>query len=393
MMEQPRVAAVITTWFPYSHADVIVTKFLRGFPTDDQGLVAPRAKLVSAWLDQRDPRDLAMGYFFRYGVDYCESIRAALAQRRELRVDGVLLIGEHGDYPEDELGRQLYPRRALFEQICGVFAECGTVCPVFCDKGLGATWDDALWMVERARQLGVPFLAGSSLPLAWRRPWLEVEPGSAVDGAVTVAFGHIERYGLHAVELLQAFVERRRGGETGVAAVEYLEGEAVWAALDDGRIDRELFDAAIAGVEELPAAPMREQCARPMAMLFEYRDGLRAASVMLNGWLGDFAFAGRVNGRVAACEAYLQRDFPHGHFNYLSLNIEEMFVTGRPPWPIERTLLTTGMTDAIMRSKQAGGRLETPWLSVEYRCDEPPPWRTEHPRPCGANVAAWPPAG
>jgi hypothetical protein len=113
---------------------------------------------------------------------------------------------------------------------------------------------------------------------------------------------------------------------------------------------------------------------------------------MLNGYVGDFAYAGRVNGQVQACEFYLQRGFPHGHFNYLSLNIEEMFLSGVPTYPVERTLLTTGLVDAVMDSRHRGHvRLDTPYLDVTYRSYERLPWRPTGPRPAGANLDLWPP--
>ncbi len=389
----PRVAAVITTYFPYSHADVIVTKLLKGIPTDDQGLLTPRVKVTAAYLDQIDARDMGQAVFWRHGVPLYQSIRDTLTagRKNELAVDGVVMIGEHGDYPVDNLGRCLYPRRHLFEQICGVFAETGQVCPVFCDKHLSYNWDDAWWMYQRAKELGVPFMAGSSVPLSHRRPWLELEQGCRLEQAVTVGYGPVESYGYHTIELQQAMVERRAGGETGVAAVTFLSGDAVWAAVDDGTIAADLLDAGVAAIEEKPAGSPREHCQDPWAYLFEYRDGLRAAVVMLNGYVHDWAFAGRVEGQVQACEVWLQRDFPHAHFNYLTLNMEEMFVTGRPSYPVERTLLSTGMTNAMMVSRHRGERVATPELAIAYQAPDEIPWRTRLPRPAGANLDIWPP--
>lgn len=390
-MSKP-VGAVITVYFPYSHADVIVTKFIKGFPTDDDGLRPPRTKVVSAYLDQLDRRDMGQAMFWRNGVKLGASVREALLQGTDkLTVEGVLLIGEHGDYPHDELGRHMYPRKHLFEQICGVFAETGSVCPVFCDKHLSYNWTDAKWMYDRARELAVPFMAGSSLPLGHRRPWVELDKGSDVTAAVSVGYAGVEAYGYHAIETLQCMVERRRGGETGVRAVTYLEGADVWRAVDDGTIPADLLNAAVDSIEEKPEGSMREHCTEPMAYLFEYRDGFKAATVMLTGYVKDFGFAATVDGRTEACEIYLQRDFPHAHFNYLSLNIEEMFVTGQPSYPVERTLLTTGMTAAMMDSRHLKQRVETPWLNIAYESYDRVPWRTQHPRPTGANITVWPP--
>ena len=388
-----RVGAVITSFFPYSHADVIISKFVKGFPTDDQGRQAPRTKITGAYLDQVDRRDMGLPLLWRNGATVYQSVRHALTggEGKSLEVDGVLLIGEHGDYPNDELGRHMYPRKYLFEQICGVFAETGQVCPVFCDKHLAYNWADTKWMYDRAKALGVPFMAGSSLPLCHRKPWLEHDTGTKLDGAISLGYGGVEAYGYHAIETLQCMVERRAGGETGVAAATYLEGDEVWKALEDGRIDGGLVQAALDEVEEKPEGAPADHCKEPMAYLFEYRDGLQAATVMLNGYIRDFAYAARIDGQPTGTEFYLQRDYPHAHFNYLSLNVEEMFVTGKPTYPVERTLLTSGMTDAVMVSKHQGVRLETPWLGVEYESYDSIPWRTRNPRPTGANLEMWPP--
>lgn len=98
----------------------------------------------------------------------------------ELAVDGVLLIGEHGDYPHNENGQHMYPRRYIFEQICGVSASSGRSLPIFCDKHLSYNWMDARWMYDRARELGVPFMARPSLPLCWRSPFLEHDLDSTI---------------------------------------------------------------------------------------------------------------------------------------------------------------------------------------------------------------------
>lgn len=393
-----KVAAIITTYFPYSHADVIVTKLMKGIPTDD-GLREPRVQLASIYLDQIDARDVGQSLAWRHGVPIYQSVRAALTLGgSELAVDGVLLIGEHGDYPFDELGRHMYPRRALFEQICGVFAASGRTVPVFNDKHLSYNWPDTRWMYDRARQLGVPLMAGSSLPVCWRRPFLEYPLETPLTEAVSIGYGGLESYGFHALETLQCMVERRRGGETGVAAVQCLEGQAVWDAGRTGRWSRELAEAACAAIEEKPGGTIEDECTQPAAFLLEYRDGLRAAVLMLNGYVRDFAYAGRTaegygdRGPIAATEFYLQRDFPHGHFNYLTLNVDEMFLSGTPVYPVERTLLTTGVLNAVMESHHRGGeRIETPHLAIAYHSYETLPWRPTAPRPSGANLAIWPP--
>jgi hypothetical protein len=392
MSEPKKIAAIITEYRPNSHAEVIVGKFLKGFPTDE-GLLAPRVEVASLYVDQFPEQDLARAVAAEHGVPIYPSIVKALTLGgRELAVDGVLLIGEHGDYAWNEKEQQLFPRRYFMEQICGVFATSRRAVPVFNDKHLSYNWHDARWMYERTRQLGAPFMAGSSLPVGWRRPWLEHALETPITEAVAIGFSGLDIYGFHTLEVLQCMVERRRGGETGVAAVQCLEGDAVWQAARDGRWRRELAEAASAAIAGKPAGTMEQHCPNPALFLVQYRDGFRGAALMLNGYVRDLAYAARVGDEIQATEFYLQNGPPHAHFSYLGLNIEEMFLTGRPSSPVERTLLTTGILEAALTSRYEGHvRLETPWLDVAYRSYESLPWRPTGPRPTGATLDPWPP--
>jgi hypothetical protein len=393
MSARKKIAAIITTYFPRSHADVIVTKYMKGFPTDE-GLKPPRVDLASIYIDQISPQDIGQGLAKAHNVPIYPSIRAALTLGgNELAVDGVLLIGEHGDYPHNEIGQHMYPRRYMFEQICGVFASSKRAAPVFCDKHLSYNWLDAKWMYDRAGELRVPFMAGSSLPLSWRSPFIEYELDTPLEAALAIGYGGIESYGFHALETLQCMIERRKGGESGVVAVQCLEGEAVWKAGAEGRWSRELADAACAPIADKPEGRMENHCKNPAVFLMEHSDGFQSAVLMLNGYVHHFAYAGKTNGKVHGTEFYLQNGEPFGHFSYLSLNIEEMFLSGKPQYPAERTLLVTGVLDAVMRSKYKGhARLETPYLAdLVYRSYEKTPIRPTAARPCGATIEPWPP--
>ncbi len=386
MAERKKIAAIVTTYFPGSHADLIVSKFAAGFPTDD-GLLAPQVDLVSMYMDQLHGADVGMELARGHNIAVYPSIRGALTlvppsaghwptaadwQDGELAVDGVLIIGEHGDYAKNERQRRLYPRRYFFEQVCGVFATSRRSVPVFNDKHLAYNWADAWWMYSRARELGVPFMAGSALPVCHRDPHLEHELGAPLEEALSVGYFHsyvtgLDSYGFHGLETLQCMVERRSGGERGIAAVQCLEGEAVWAAGQEGTWSRELAMAAEARVEPKKAGPMEENCRNPVVFLLEYVDGFRAATLMLPGHLRGFGYAARVNGHVKSTGFNRQGD-PHQPFSYLGLNIQEMFLTGRPPYPVERTLLVTGALDALMESRCLGHvRVATPHLNVDYR--------------------------
>ncbi|NKB65443.1 MAG: hypothetical protein GKR89_00140 [Candidatus Latescibacteria bacterium] len=383
-----RVAAICTIYYEWSHADAIVTKFIKGMSTDE-GFFAPEVDVVALYIDHVLESDIGVELAREAGVPIYPSIRRALhAGGDSLGVDAVLLIGEHGDYPWNEQGRHMYPRRYFFEQIAGVFAESGRVVPVFNDKHFAYDFTDARWVWERSRQLDIPLMAGSCLPLAWRHPWLEHDKGAPIEEALAIGYGGMEAYGYHTLETLQCMVERRVGGETGVAAVQYLEGEAVWRARDEGGWSAELAQAALDSVPGRQRVVLKEGD-EVAVFLLEYADGLRAAALMVPGAVSDesWLYAARVNGEVQACQAFLQPDGPGASFGYLSRNIQRFFQTGVAPYSPARTLLTGGVIDAVMQSRhQAGRRLETPYLNVAYQSYDAMPIRPRATRPHGASL-------
>ena len=387
-MTQPRlrVAAICGIYHAWSHADAIVTKFLVGMSTDE-GFFPPEVDVVSMYIDHVLDNDIGSGLAEEQGVPVYPSIRRALycGTGTELGVDAVLLIGEHGDYPWNERYRHMYPRRYFFEQIAGCFAEAGRSVPVFNDKHFAYSFADARWMWDRAAELDIPLMAGSCLPLAWRRPWLEHEMGTRIEEALGVGYGGIEAYGYHTLETIQCMVERRTGGETGVVSVQCLEGDEVWRARDRGEWSGELAEAACAAIEDKPDGSMEQHTGKPAVFLVTYRDGLRAAALMLDGYVHDWSYAARAEGKVVATEAFLQPDGPGASFGYLGRNIQRFFETGEAPYPPERTLLTTGIIDAAMVSRHEAHRVvPTPYLDIAYRSYEEMPDRPRGPRPRGA---------
>ena len=400
MSDLKKIAAVVTEYFAGSHADVIVTKFLKGFPIDE-GFQSPRVELASIYIDQVAERDVGCALAAEHGVSIYPSIVKALTLGGDtLAVDGVLLIGEHGDYAWNEKEQQLFPRKFFMEQICGVMATNRRAIPVFSDKHLSYNWHDARWMVDRAAELGAPLLAGSSVPVAWRDPWLEHALDTEIEEAIAIGFSGLDIYGFHTLEMLQCMVERRVGGEVGVTAVTCREGDAVWEAADQGLWPRDLAEAACATIEKRKEGRMEDHCLKPAVFCIEYRDGFRGTVLMLDGYVQELAYAARVGGRMQSTLFRTQghglkgeeQHLPFAHFSYLSLNIEQMFLDGRSPFPVERTLLTSGMLEAALTSRHEGHvRIETPWLEVPYRSYESLPWRPTGPRPSGACLDQWPP--
>ena len=157
-----------------------------------------------------------------------------------LAVDAVLSIGEHGKYPVNARAQMEYPRKRFFDEIVAVFRRSKRMAPVFSDKHLSYRWDWAKEMYDTSRRMKIPLMAGSSVPLAERTPPLELPPRARIEEAVSIHGGGVESYDIHGLEVLQAMVEARRGGETGVAKVQFVEGEALWQAAKERRWSPEL---------------------------------------------------------------------------------------------------------------------------------------------------------
>ena len=376
-----RIAAITTAYYKYSHADDIITKFIEGFGMVGR-IYQPHCKVVSLYIEQFPDSDIGRGMAARYGIPLFDAPADALTLGgNQLAVDGVLLIGEHGDFEVNEKGQKLYPRRRLFEEIVKVFRSSGRTVPVFNDKHFSYSWSDAQWMYRQAEQLGFPMMAGSSVPVAWRLPPLAFRDGIELESALSVYYAPGTKDGVdyaayHTLETLQAFVEHRKGGETGVEAVRVLEGDAAWEAADAEHWSPELLAAAVATV---PTAKVRTADPRelrqadpnPTVVLVEYRDGFRGAAYLSRGLVRDeFCFAARVRNVPEAVATWCHLPKPQrDHFSFLCNHVEVMFRSGKPSYPVERTYLVTGILAAAADSRFAGHqRIETPHLrTVGYR--------------------------
>jgi hypothetical protein len=377
-MSVKKVAAITTEYRKWSHADVILRNLLDGYPDGTK----PNLELVSLVTDQVPKNDMSRALAKKHGFKICATIADALTLGgKALAVEGVLSIAEHGTYPSNDRGQILYPRRRFFEEICTVFAATKSSVPVFNDKHLAANWDDARWMYERARTLCVPFLAGSSIPVTWRKPSVVLPKGCELVGALQLGYGPFEGYGFHALEGLQCMVERRKGAETGVTAVTCHSGTAMWEALERHPWTKPLLNGALKLATAHAEGDMKtltEKAVDAGTIEVEYRDGFRAFVVIPNGWIHEnegcpFIFAGQRKGaeKPDVCQFYLQQPDPFAHFAELTRAIDSLVSTGHAPYPVERTLLTTGILDAAMTSRnQKGKRIETSHLAIRYTATE-----------------------
>ncbi|MGH3424483.1 MAG: hypothetical protein ACRDO8_07135 [Nocardioidaceae bacterium] len=343
-----------------------------------------RVEVVSMYLEQRGSwhgsqtqfrPDIGLGIADRNGVPVFPTISEALGcGDGGVNVDGVVIIGEHGDYPSNEYGQKLYPRRRLFDTATATMVGADRFVPVFTDKHLECSFSDGRSMVETAERLGCPLLAGSTIPLAWRVPTgAEWPAGATMHEAVAIGFGDPEGYGFHTLEGLQVHAERRAGAETGVKAVRALSGEDATRALTDGTVSATLLDEAL-GTLDLDGPARRHVIGSATdVFLVDYTDGLRGAVVTCSEGVRNWAIACRGPGDSMACQMFLPGTTPGSpveHFTFLVRQIESMVLEGVAPYPARRTLLTTGILEAAMRSRHEGGRqLDTPDLAVTY---EPP---------------------
>jgi hypothetical protein len=367
-----RIAAVYTVFRRRSHAFNILENFLEPYLFDGRR-IDPGMDVVSFYADQTVPEgDLTRSVARRYGIGVYRTIAEALCLGgRELAVDAVLSIGEHGEYPTNDLGQLEYPRKRFFDECVAVMRRAGRFVPLFNDKHFSYRWDWAQEMADTSRRLGIALMAGSSVPLAQRRPALELPAGTAIEEAVSIHGGGLESYDFHGLEVLQSLVEARRGGETGVAAVEFLSGAALWRAAQERRWSPALAEAAMAA-ELGRAVPLREtpgvEPEQIHGLLLSYRDGLRATVLKVGRSSTRWNFACKLTGeeQARACRFYTGPWGNRNLFQALAHAIQDHFRHSRSPYPVERTLLTTGIVAAAMRSRADGRRVQTPQLEMAY---------------------------
>jgi hypothetical protein len=380
------MAIVTTEWRMRSHGQHMGDRFLVGYPKEGQWH-QPGLDVVALYVDQIPANDLSKQRATEFGFTIYPSIAAALCRGGDkLAVDAVLTIGEHGNYPTNDIGQKRYPRYEFFEQVVEVFKKSGRCAPVFNDKHLSWKWEWARAMVDTAHTMGFPLMASSSLPVTWRMPAIDMPWGAEVREIVGIAMGAVDSYDFHALEMIQCMAERRRGAETGVVALQALRGDPVWKAMaagswEAGGWDPQLFEACLCRSQELAQPPnfnhrhptsgqMRAWVKDPVAYRFEYADGLKATMLLLNGVVGDFTFAARLQGQTEPLSTlfYLPGGPNVQYSAVLMSKVEEMFLTGKVPYPVERTLLTTGLVAAGMRSLASGQkRLPTPHLAIRYQ--------------------------
>ena len=440
--QQPiRLAILGSTYHRGSHMQTIADRFLVGFPYEGDWQM-PNVKVVSVYVDERirkasaasnefelaitgrtrrrqqappaaaapasgarrtpDERwepmapsseeqgltsDLSPARAQQFGFRLCHNIPEALRCGGDrIAVDAVLTIVEQcNDFPysTNEKGQVLLPRYDFFEQCAQVFETEKHSVPYFNHKQLSFSFSEAETMVKAAERLKFPLMAGSSMPVTWRLPDVDIPLGARVQEAVMVGVGGMDGTDFDALEAMQCMLERRKGGESGVKSVQLLEGDDVWTAGQAGRWSKELLSSALSRSDtplgltlldgrnqDLVGDGVLPQLVKdPAAYCIEYTDGTKGTLLMLNGAVRDFNISARLAGQEMVSTQFFMPPAPDETYSAcLAAKVDQMYQTRKAPYPVQRTLLTTGMLEACLNSRhRLNQRLETTHLGVSYQ--------------------------
>jgi hypothetical protein len=377
----------VTSYKKLLHPQHVVDRFLDGYGWNGT-YHRPEMDLVSLYVDQHGEGDLFQERADRHpGMKICPTIAEALTLgTSKLAVDGVVVVAEHGVYPLSPNGIMMRPHYEFFEQITNVFRSSGRSVPYFNDKELSWNWDWSKKMVDVSHELNFPLQGGSSLAVTWRVPSVEFPLGAVAKEALSVGYGGMGSYDFHGLETIQCMVERRKGGETGVEWLQTYRGPAFWKAYQDGVWSQALVKSALSRSSTLRPGDtsftdifptieqMKTMVPDPVAYQYRHRDGLLSTMILMNGMVRDFTFAATIEGQSKPFSTQMYLPMPDGRttlasfFSPLVWNAEQMFLTGKAQYPIERTLLTSGLLIAGIDSDKKGERLQTPNLAaVSYQ--------------------------
>ncbi len=365
-----RIAFLVESWYPASHADVIGSRFLEGYRLGGRTYPAPLG-IASVYTESPRASDQTRTLAARYGFRVAASVADALledprAARPRLMVDGILIATREDPPRSGELPSPT-PRLRLFREVLRILEQTGERVPVFIDKMLAANWADAQTIVAEASRRGIPLMAGSVLPYTpFDRP---VRTGK-VDAAVALTSAPYWAFAFHTAEFLQGFLEQRGTRETGIASIRDV-GASYPALPDRDRWGGRLFDALLGG--EGRWGPARGQ--DPVVLLIQYVDGTRAVLAILprGATENEFLLGAQYPGGGTSTGGLQLQQAPFDHFSHLVHALAEFYRTGRPVVPVERALLTTGIVLLGQASRDSGGRaISSPGLAVTYQVSPRP---------------------
>ena len=217
---------------------------------------------------------------------------------------------------------------------------------VFVHGVLGKDAASARRAAEKAASRGIVHHAGGFIPLNRRHTAVDHQRGAELIETLIVAVGEPEEAEYLGLEGILPIVERRRGGESGVASVTAFRGDGVWQAAARGvwpedllasaisRSDRPLGDPEKDGrTQDLVGLGLLPSLARdPSAYAIEHQAGLRTTVLILNGVVGDINFAARARGGAAISAQLYRAPLPSAHhLSRLAEQVERFFGSGARP--------------------------------------------------------------
>ncbi|WP_339701819.1 hypothetical protein [uncultured Roseivirga sp.] len=381
---KPRIAVLASYWgATRSHADWIVTKLLDGYWWKGEYMPS-RVEVVAIYLDQYETSVLGQKVAKSKGIPVFKTVGEAVTLGgEELAVDGVVIVAEHGDYPKDLKGRWLLPRWSIYQQVVKVFEQSKRAVPVFNDKHLSYEWDEAKWMFDKSRELNFPLNGGSSIPVYYRKPEKELDIDTPLKHSIVVGGASDEGGIFHCIDVLQAFVERRKGGETGVKSVQSIRGKETWEWVERNSWASKLLEAVAEDFDLNPGHFQENN--RANVCIVEYNDGTKGA--VISGKGVGWTFAGEIEGQnEPTIVSMLGWAGPFDQYHASNAQphwITEMMVTKKEPFNAERLLLSTGITNHYVESNWENGRysavgrrVETPYMNMTYRTTRGPQFNT-----------------
>jgi hypothetical protein len=395
---RPRVACLVSYWgLPTSHADWIVNKLLDGYWWKGAYTLS-QVDVVSFYINQLDTSLLGQKVCKAKNIPIFKTVGEAVTLGgKELAVDGVVIVCEHGNYPTDLKGHWLLPRWWIYQQVIRVFEQSQRSVPIFNDKHLSYNWDDAKWMFDKSRELNFPLTGGSSIPIYYRTPEIDLAPDTPLKNGLVIGDMADEGAAFHCIDVLQSFMDRRKGGETGVKSVQSIRGPEAWKWVEAIPWAHNLLEA-VRKKFDLPAghfqqgAQTNQQRRQANLCIVKYNDGTEAAAISGSdvGW----TFAGDVEGQKdPTIVSMLGFPGPISQFHAGNAHehwLIEMMLARKEPFNAERLLVSTGIVNYYMDSNWQDGRytavgrvVETPYIDMKYQSTHGPLFKTG-PRPPNA---------
>ena len=372
-----KIAFLLDEFTTPSPAQQLLDRFLIGYPRDGV-LRRFEGTQVSAYL--------AVSIESNFGerpkefdLDVAHTVEEAVAD-----ADAVVIVSRRPGAQANE----------AFLKIALERAPEGAAC--FVHGALANSLTTARTLAATAAARRIALVAGTPLSVTWRLPPVELPAGTPLTEALIVVQVNPQAIQatppsppatlagaeLHALDGLLPVIERRRGGESGIRTVRFLEGKELWRAGQKGLWSWPLLAAALSRshtpqgdpvldgrTQDLVGLGLVPKLARnPRGWLLEHRDGLRSTILVLDGVVADFNFAVRAkNGEIVSAQLFRAPPPAEHHFNRLAAVMEDFFRSGKSPWPIERNLLSAGLLETFAKpSSLSGRRVETSELGIAY---------------------------